>query len=376
MKMSFRGLMLAGAAVLPALAVAQTNAPDQPKAAQEPPTLTERATRMVEKITGNPLAKADVDMARVMSALSDLNPQPIEKLSAEDARKQPTVADAVKALLQKEGKSAAPEPGVTTKDVTIEGPGGAIPARIYKPEGATGPLPVVVYYHGGGWVIADLDVYDASPRALAKDANVMVVSSHYRQAPENKFPAAHDDAIAAYEWALKNAAAEGGDAQKIAVMGESAGGNLAINVSIAARDRNLQMPAYQVLVYPVAGVDMNTPSYEENEDAKPLNKAMMAWFVEKVVKNDQDKMDPRIDLNGKADVKGLPATTLITAEIDPLRSDGQTLAKKLQDAGVKVKAVDVAGVTHEFYGLGAVVADARKAELDVAQDLKRAFGAK
>lgn len=372
-----RPLLLAGCAMIPALAYAQSASPQEaaPKAAQQPPTLTERAGKVINKVTGSPMAQADTDMSRVLAALADLDPKAIEKLSAEEARKQPSVADAAKALLSKEGKPTAPEPGVATKDVTIQGPGGAIPARVYKPEGASGPLPVVLYFHGGGWVIADLDTYDASPRALAKDANVIVVSSHYRQAPENKFPAAHEDALAAYQWVLKNAQAEGGDPARVAVMGESAGGNLAINVSMAARDQNLQMPLYQVLVYPVAGVDMNTPSYQENEDAKPLNKAMMGWFVEKVLRNDQDKMDPRIDLVGKADVSKLPPTTLITAQIDPLRSEGQSLGSKLEKAGVKVKTYDVQGVTHEFYGLGAVVADARRTQVQVAEDLKTTLGA-
>jgi acetyl esterase/lipase len=375
--MSLRPLLLASCALLPAIAFAQSAAPQEaaPKAAQQPPTLTERAGKVLNKVTGSPMAAADTDMSRVLSALADLDPKPIESLTPEEARKQPTMADAAKALLSKEGKPTAPEPGVSTKNVTIEGTDGAIQARIYKPEGATGPLPVVLYFHGGGWVIADLDTYDASPRALARDANVIVVSSHYRQAPEHKFPAAHEDALAAYQWVLKNAQAEGGDPRRVAVMGESAGGNLAINVSMAARDQNLQMPAYQVLVYPVAGVDMNTPSYEENEDAKPLNKAMMGWFVDKVVRNDQDKMDPRIDLVGKADVSKLPPTTLITAEIDPLRSEGQSLGTKLEQAGVKVKTYDVQGVTHEFYGLGAVVADARRTQVQVAEDLKTSLAA-
>jgi acetyl esterase/lipase len=375
--LSLRPLLLASCALLPAIAFAQSAAPQEaaPKAAQQPPTLTERAGKVLNKVTGSPMAAADTDMSRVLSALADLDPKPIESLTPEEARKQPTMADAAKALLSKEGKPTAPEPGVATKNVTIDGTDGAIQARIYKPEGATGPLPVVLYFHGGGWVIADLDAYDASPRALARDANVIVVSSHYRQAPEHKFPAAHEDALAAYQWVLKNAQAEGGDPRRVAVMGESAGGNLAINVSMAARDQNLQMPAYQVLVYPVAGVDMNTPSYEENEDAKPLNKAMMGWFVDKVARNDQDKMDPRIDLVGKADVSKLPPTTLITAEIDPLRSEGQSLGTKLEQAGVKVKTYDVQGVTHEFYGLGAVVADARRTQVQVAEDLKTSLAA-
>ena len=159
-----------------------------------------------------------------------------------------------------------------------------IAVRIYTPKGA-GPFPVVVYYHGGGWVIADLDTYDASPRALANLANAVVVSSHYRQGPEHKFPAAHQDAFAAYRWVLANARSLKGDPSKVAVAGESAGGGLAAAVSMMARDSGAQMPVHQLLVYPIAGYDLNTPSYQENADAKPLNKAMMAWFFEKYLRS-------------------------------------------------------------------------------------------
>jgi acetyl esterase/lipase len=373
---------LAGTALtFPALAQQGAPAPSSPPAAaQEPATFGEKAGRLLDRVTGNPAATADVDMRRVLDSLANLNPQAIEQLPPQEARQQPTPTDAVMALLKKEGKdpeSLKAQMSVKTQDTTYPAAAGTQPARIYTPEGAAHagePLPVVVYFHGGGWVIADINTYDAGARAIAKEANTIVVSAEYRHAPEAKFPAAHDDAVAAYKWTLENAQGFGGDPTRVAVMGESAGGNLAINVAIAARDQNLQRPAAQVLVYPVAGVDMNTPSYKENEDAKPLNKAMMAWFMGHVTKSDQDKQDPRLDLIGVANLRDLPPTTIITAEIDPLRSDGQLLADKLKQAGVQTTYENYDGVTHEFFGMGAVVADAKSAQALAGQQLKQAFG--
>ncbi|MET0427164.1 MAG: alpha/beta hydrolase, partial [Microvirga sp.] len=351
--MTFLAALLAGTSLVAAAAPAQQNpAPAAPRAAQEPSTLGEKAGRILDTITGKPQAKADTDMRRVLDTLADLKPEPIETLSAIDARQQPSATDAVKALLRKEGLSEMPEPGVATKDIVVRGAAGELKARTYMPEGAggAGNLPVVVYFHGGGFVIGDLDAYDAGPRAIARQANALVVSVHYRQAPENKFPAAHEDAIAAYRWVVENARTLGGNPQQVAVMGESAGGNLAINVSLAARDQNVQPPVHEVLVYPLAGVDMNTPSYRENENAKPLDKPMIGWFVAQLTNGDGDKADPRLDIVGKAKLSNLPPTTIITAEIDPLRSEGMDLGRKLKAAGVAVNAKDYPGVTHEFFG--------------------------
>ena len=362
---------LAAAALLsPSLGQEKEN----PVAGQKPATIGERLSTAVNTLTSNPLAKADTDMKRVMDTLAELGPKPIETLSAAEARTQPTPADAVKALLKKEGKPADPPAGVSASDMQFDGAAGPLPARVYKPEGASGSLPVVLYFHGGGFVIADIDTYDAAPRSLAKQANAIVVSAHYRQAPEHKFPAAHDDAVAAYKWVLKNAGTFGGDAKRIAVMGESAGGNLAINVAIAARDENLQAPLHQVLIYPVAGVDMTTPSYQENESAKPLNKAMMGWFVDNFLAKPADKESPKLDLIGKADLSRLASNTIVTAEIDPLRSEGMMLADKLKAAGVATELKDYLGATHEFFGMAAVVKDAVDAQGFVADRLKQSLG--
>lgn len=321
-------------------------------------------------------AKADGPMQKVLDELASLGGKPIETLSPEEARQQPTPTDAVKSLLRKDGKDPSDDMGVKTSDITIPGAAGSIQARIYKPHDHSEDKlhPVVVYFHGGGFVIADLDVYDGGPRGVSKMADVIVVSVHYRQAPEHHFPAAHDDALAAYRWVLENAQTFRGDPQKVAVMGESAGGNLAIGVSMMARDAGLTAPKHQVLVYPVAGVDMDNESYVENADAKPLNKAMMKWFVKHIFANEADAQDPRINIVEKANLSGLPSTTVICAEIDPLRTEGELLAEKLEQAGVDVRHKTFHGSTHEFFGMATVVPDAAAAQTFAAHELKRAFG--
>ena len=318
------------------------------------------------------MAAPNAQMQRVLNQLSTLGGRPIETLSASEARKQPTPTDAVKALLTKDGKPTAPDPAVSSADRTIPGPAGALPVRIYTPKSGAGPFPVVVYYHGGGWVIANKNVYDGGARALSKLANAVVVSVDYRQGPEHKFPAAHDDAYATYVWTLRNAASINGDPRKVAVAGESAGGGLAVATAIMARDKKVQMPLAIVSVYPIAGTDTMTSSYVENANAKPLNRAMMSWFFDKYLNGPQDRADTRVNLIA-ADLNSLPPTTIINAQIDPLRSEGETLAQKLKAAGVQVEQKTYIGVTHEFFGMGAVVDDAKAAEQMAADALRRVF---
>ncbi|CAN5444906.1 alpha/beta hydrolase [soil metagenome] len=315
----------------------------------------------------------DADMQAVLDQLAKLGGKPIETLEPVEARKQPTPTDAVKAVMTAQGMSLAPDPAVTAKDITYPGAGVPQKARIYTPAGAKGALPVVLYIHGGGWVIADLDVYDAGPRALAKGANAIVVSIEYRHAPEAKFPAAHDDANAAYKWVLANAAKWGGDPKKIAVAGESAGGNMALNVAIAARDKGWQAPLAVVAVYPVADSNMSTGSKISQAAAKPLNTKTLAWFFSHTISNPSEALDPRLNLVG-AKLAGLPPTSIIVAEIDPLHDDGVNLAGKLKDAGVATELRDYKGVTHEFFGMGSVVAKAKDAQEYASAQLKSAFG--
>lgn len=320
--------------------------------------------------------KADPDMQAVLDQLAAMGGKPIETMTPAEARQQPTPADAVMALLKKQGKDTSPTalvPGVSSVDREIAGASGNILARIYTPDGV-GPFPVIVYFHGGGWVIASKEVYDGGARGLAKQAQAIVISSDYRLAPEAKFPAAWDDALAAYKWASINAASIKGDPKRLALAGESAGGNLAIATAIAVRDAGLQTPSHVLAVYPVGQTgDLNTKSYVDSATAKPLNKAMIEWFVDKLLAKPADKMDPRLDLV-HANLKGLPPVTIINAQIDPLREDGAILEAALKKAGVKVDRKVYAGTTHEFFGMAAVVEDAADAQKYGGQALRSSFG--
>ena len=376
-----RNSVARGAELVMVLGVFAAAACDKPRM-DAPPPAPQPETRSAEvKPPGtsklpeakDPMKAADADMRKVLAELGALGGKPIPQLSAEEARKQPTPTDAVKKVLEKDGKPTAPLAMAKVENRKIAGAAGPIDARIYTPKSdAKKPLPVIAYWHGGGFVIADLDVYDASARALAKEADAILVSLDYRHAPEAKFPAAHDDAFAGYQWVVKNAASFGGDPKRIAVAGESAGGNLAANVSIMARDMNAPMPVHQLLIYPVAQTSLSTESYREWDNAKPLNKGMMAWFVEKYTRTPEDTKDPRLNLVD-AKLEKLPKTTIVLAEIDPLRSDGDMFADKLKAAGVAVDKKTYEGVTHEFFGMGAAVGDAKDAESYAGGRLKDAF---
>ncbi len=350
-----------------------TNAVAPQNAVPAIPASIEQPKAVMSAIDPNTwMTRLDPDMKDVIDQLTALNGKPIETLSAVDARKQPGPTDAVKALMKKQDKSTTPEKVGSQSNKTITLSTGKLPVRITTPEGK-GPFPVIVYFHGGGWVIADNDAYDASQRELANGVQAIVVSPEYRKAPENKFPAAHDDAIATYEWVLKNAASINGDPKKISVAGESAGGNMAANVAIAARDKNEQAPLSLLLIYPVASNDLKSVSEIENAQAKPLNQPMMSWFTQQYFNTPADANDPRINLVA-ANLKGLPPTTIINAQVDPLRSDGELLAQKMKAAGDKVDQKTFTGVTHEFFGMGAVVKKASDAEQMGIQSLKAGFG--
>jgi acetyl esterase/lipase len=325
------------------------------------------ATPAPAAAASQPMAQPAAEMKSVLDKLTALGAKPIGTLSVTETRTQPTPADAVMAIMKEKNiQPPAAVQAVKTRDIMIPGGGGEVAARVYTPEGQ-GPFPLVVYYHGGGWVIADLDTYDSSPRALSAGAKAVVVSVDYRHAPEHKFPAAHEDAFAAYKWIVENSGSLNADATRIAVAGESAGGNLAANVAIMARDAKITQPIHQLLVYPVAGNDMNTPSYIENAEAQPLSKQGMMWFVENVFASKDQTSDPRLNLVGRDDLQGLPAATVINAQIDPLRSEGEAYAANLKSAGIAVEQKTYPAVTHEFFGMGTVVPQAKEA-LDMASE--------
>ncbi|HMN82653.1 MAG TPA: alpha/beta hydrolase [Burkholderiaceae bacterium] len=331
--------------------------------------ITEAVGKAIETL------RADGDMNRLLEAHQALGPRPIEELDVAAARRNPTIADAVEAMLHQQGRSTDPAtlvPGVSSRDIAVDGAAGTLPARLYVPDG-NGPFPMIVYFHGGGWVIADKDVYDGGARGLAKEAQALVVSVDYRQAPEHKFPAAWDDALAAYRWAIDHAAEYGGDSLRIALAGESAGGNLALATALGAWNAGLQLPAHVLAVYPVTQTSLNTESYLENAAAKPLNRAMVKWFVDKLVRSEDDLKDWRLQLID-TNLKGMPPVTLITARIDPLRSDGAKMEDALRAAGIPVERRDYEGVAHEFFGAAAVLQKARDAQAWAGERLRQAFG--
>ncbi|KLE35491.1 lipase [Aurantiacibacter luteus] len=300
-------------------------------------------------------------MQDVLDALAALGPQPLTSLTPAQARVQPSFADAYARVAQQRGVTLRTN-AVTTQDMSYGSDDEQV-ARVYRPAGTTASsdLPVVVYYHGGGWVIADLDTYDAAPRYLAEAMQAVVVSVDYRHAPEFKFPSQHEDAASAYRWVLANADDWGGDTERLFMVGESAGGNLAVSTAIYARDNGLTMPDHIVSVYPIANSSMDLPSRRDSAQAVPLNTAALNWFGYYYMRTPADAQDPRLNLV-TANLRNLPPTTIINAQADPLRSDGETLAAAMRAAGVEVEQRTFAGVSHEFFGMGKVVPIALQAE--------------
>lgn len=325
----------------------------------------------------NQVRRVDSQMKSVLMSLMELKPKPIEKLSPANARVQPNIADAVRLTLTKQRRSTAPEAMARVLDTTIPGPAGAVPVRVYWPRNApSSNLPVVVYFHGGGFVLFDRDTYDSSARALSNAAKCMVVSVGYRRAPESRLPAAHEDSYAATQWVMNNAEKWGGNSDRVAVAGESVGGNLAIDMCLMAKMRGGKMPIHQVLVYPVSDFTppaLNAPSMLENRYAKPLNRAMIMWFGKYALPNPAFAKTALASPLKFADVRGLPAATVVLAEIDPLRSQGEAYARKLAANGIPTHVRLFKGVTHEFFGTGAVVNQAKQAVAFAAADLKTAF---
>ncbi|RRA47640.1 alpha/beta hydrolase [Acidipila sp. EB88] len=310
------------------------------------------------------LSQLDQDMASVilfydqaLRGTADLDLMPA------DARQQFSPEDAAKALSRGFDRATAPLAlGKVVDGVQIPGrDGNAIPVRIYTPAG-TGPFPVITYFHGGGFVIATIDTYDASARALSKYANAIVVSVEYRKAPEAPYPAALHDAIDSYTWITRNIGTYNGIATKVAVAGESAGGNLATEVAIAARDNGLQKPTHELLVYPVTSSNTSQASDLLYTSANlPLNTSLLTYYFSNYVTNPAEANDPGVaPIN--ANLSNLPPTTILAAQEDPLLSDGQAYAAKLQAAGNQVVYQLYTGTTHEFFGMGDVVAKAKQAE--------------
>jgi acetyl esterase len=313
----------------------------------------------------------DADTQKIFNALVKLKAKSIDKLSPYEAKRQPTLEDAVQLV---EANLKKPFSLERIEDRKMNVFMGKIDIRILVPIKGKN-LPILVYYHPGGFVLGSINKYDGSAKLLAHESKAIVVSINYRKAPENKFPTAHHDAYDAYKWVLANAKSFGGDPNRIAVMGEGAGANLAINVAIKARDEKIQSPVHEVLFYPIVSTKMDSESYKQYANAKPLNKAIMAWFFDKYRLAPSDLLDHRLNLL-KMDLKGLNPVTLVTAEIDPLKSEGVELFKALKRKNVAVSYKHFDELTHEFLGMYPVVRRASDALDLVKADLALAFAKK
>ena len=264
-----------------------------------------------------------------------------------------------------------PRPMARAEEIAIPGPGGEMPARLYVALGAPRPpRPLLVYYHGGGWVIGDLETHDGVCRFLAEHAGCRVLSIEYRLAPEHPFPAPVEDALAAFEWAAAHAADLGADPTRIAVGGDSAGANLATGVCLQTRDREGARPAMQLLLYPPTDVVGEQPSRETFAEGFLLTRNDMRWFEDHYLPDGCDAEDPRASMMRAPDVSGLPPAYVATAGFDPLRDEAEVYAGRMREAGVKVALQRYPNLIHGFANLTAICPSARTAMLEVAGALR------
>ena len=305
----------------------------------------------------DPQAQALLDQVKALGG------PPLNELSPPDAR---VAAQALGTL------SGPPEAVAKVENRTIPGPAGALPVRIYTPAGS-GPFPVLVFFHGGGWVIGDLDTQDGACRALAKGAGCLVVSVGYRLAPEHKFPAAPEDTYAATRWVATNAASINADPARIAVGGDSAGGNLTAVTAQMARERGGPQLAFQLLIYPVTDGACDTASYRDNAEGYLLTKEMMLWFWNHYVRNPEERFSSMASPLRAQNLKGLPPALVQTAEFDPLRDEGEAYAARLKEAGIPVKLTRYDGMIHGFFGMASVIYQATTAIGEAADALRSAF---
>ena len=344
---------------------------DQVKAA-----VTGKKTELATDASGllDPQAQAIVD------AFASFGPQPFEILTPEQARKQPGPDDAVKKVMADRGLEG-PEPVGSVEDVQIpDAAGGRQRVRIYRPADAgSGPLPVILWIHGGGWVLFDIDTYDASCRGLVNKTGAVVVSPDYRRAPEAVFPASHDDVLANYRWILANVDALGADASRIGIGGESVGGNMAPATCLQLAQAGEPMPVAQVCVYPLTTAEQFGESMEDAADGRPLNRPLLSWMAMHAFEGVPDgAQDPRVHLLGWSTEQRalMPPTLVITDERDVLRSQGQQFAADLEAAGVPTNHTYYPGVMHEFFGASAVLDKAEQAQQEAARHFLAAFGSR
>jgi len=308
----------------------------------------------------------DADAAAVYKAFQEAGRPAYETLTPDEARAYYLAARVV----------TNPEPPALAevRDFSIPAPHGAIPARLYRPDGMRlrdGLAPALVFFHGGGWVIGNLESHDVACRALAEAGESIVISVDYRLAPEHKFPAAVDDAVTATQWVADNATSLGIDAARLSVGGDSAGGNLAAVVAISARDGKGPALAGQVLIYPATDFAMAHPSHSEPETSVLLTHSVIRWFRDHYLTSAADIHDWRASPAKANTLNGLPPAYVLTAGADPLRDEGNEYARRLQDAGVPVTHRSFPGQFHGFFTMGKLLQQANVAAADIGTWLKQ-----
>jgi acetyl esterase len=298
----------------------------------------------------------------VLAQLAAAGAPPLETLSPEQAR-------AIFTMPQGEV-----EPVGKVEDRTIPGPASEIPVRVYYPKEIQDRCPALVFYHGGGWVVGNIETHDNICRALTNIANCVTISVDYRLAPEHKFPAAVDDSYAAVQYVYDHAEEFQADRKRIAIGGDSAGGNLAAVVAHLAKEKKAPEICFQLLIYPSTNMGGEpTASMVENAEGYFLEKGTMEWFRDCYINGEEDKLNPLVSPSLNEDFTGLPPALVITAEYDPLRDEGEDYAKKLAAAGVEVELVRYDGTIHGFVSM-AVIIESGKAALEKAGDaLKKVF---
>jgi acetyl esterase len=312
----------------------------------------------------DPKARAFLDRWNAAAAAADPPPPPLDQMPADDVRGMFKGA-----LLEWEGPT---EPIARREERAVPVPGGEVPVRIYAPGGGAA-RPLLVYFHGGGWVIGDLDTHEGVAASLANRADCIVVSVDYRLAPEHRFPTAAEDCYAATVWVAEHAGELGGDPGRVAVGGDSAGGNLAAVVALMARDRGGPRLVHQLLVYPVTDYSFDTASYREFAEGYLLGHETMLYFWNQYLRSEADGRDPLASPLRARDLAGLPPALVITAGYDPLRDEGEAYAARLRAAGVPVTLSRYDGLPHGFFSMAAILDQTRPARQEAAAALRAAF---
>lgn len=298
----------------------------------------------------------DPDVRLLLEDVAALGQRPLPESSPEQAR----AAYAEVSRLRRGGEHA-PVPVGAVADDTVRGPAGQVPVRVYHPRNHRGKTPLIVFFHGGGWVVGDIDTHDVQARALCHGVGAVVVSVAYRLAPEHPFPAGLEDCYAATSWASTSASSLGAQTSRLVVAGDSSGGNLAAAVALLARERGGPGIAAQALVYPAVDARLGHPSLRENADGYEPGTQTMGWYHRQYLSDDRQATDPLVSPLLAADLRGLPAAVVATAQYDPLRDEGEAYADRLRQAGVPVESIRYAGLVHGFFGMGPRVPAARQA---------------